>query len=72
VTKAGRRYWRTIILGILALGGLVWVAVDQFDVPREELQELMLGTVIAVILVIGAAAVFALAWVVVRRLIRRD
>ena len=51
---------------------MVWVAMDQFDVPRRELQELMLGTVLAVVLVIAAAAIFALLWVGIRRLIRRD
>lgn len=72
MSRAGRRYWRTIILGILAMGALVWVAVDQFDVPIEEMRELALGTAVAVFLVIGLAAVFAALWVVLRRLLHRD
>lgn len=72
MARAGKRYWRTIILGILALGVMVWSAVEQFDVPLEEIRQLLLGTVIAVVLVIFAAAVFALVWVGLRRLLRRD
>jgi hypothetical protein len=72
MSRAGRRYWRTLILGILALGTLVWVAVDQFDVPREEIRQLALGTVLAVLLVIGLAAIVAALWVALRRLFHRD
>jgi hypothetical protein len=71
VSKSARRYWRTIILGTLALGVLVWAAVEQFDVPLEEVRALLLGTVLAVLLVIAAAGIFVLAWMGVRRLLRR-
>ncbi len=72
MARAGKRYWRTIILGVLALGVMVWSAVEQFDVPLEEIRQLLLGTVIAVVLVILAAAVFVLVWAGLRRLLRRD
>ena len=72
MTRAGRRYWRTIILGVLALGALVWMAVDQFEVPLGEIGELALGTVLAVMLVIGAAGLFVALWIAVRRLLHRD
>jgi drug/metabolite transporter (DMT)-like permease len=72
VARAGRRYWRTIILGILALGVMVWSAVEQFDVPLDEIRQLLLGTVIAVVLVILAAALFVLGWIGLRRLLHRD
>jgi hypothetical protein len=72
VSRAGRRYWRTTILGVLALATLIWAAVDQFGVSRQELQELMLGTVLATLLVIVAAAVAVLAWVGLRKLFRRE
>ena len=71
MSRPGKRYWRTLILGIMALAALVWAAVDQFDVSVEEVRELLLGTVLAVLLVICAAAVFALLWVGLRRLLRR-
>jgi hypothetical protein len=72
VSKAGKRYWRTIILGLVALAVLVWTAVDQFDIPMEDVRELLLGTVLAVVLVIGLAALVVLIWMGLRRLMRRD
>ncbi len=69
--RGGRRYTRTIILGVLALGSLVWMAVDQFGVPAREMGELALGTVLAVLVVIGGAALFAALWISLRRLLRR-
>ncbi len=72
MSRAGRRYWRTVILGILALGTLIWVAVDQFDVPIEEVRQLALGTVLVVLLVIVLAALCAALWVTLRRLLHRD
>ncbi len=70
--RSGRRYWRTILLGILALATLVWAAVEQFGVSRQEIQELALGTVLAALLVIAAAAVAAGAWIGLRWLLGRD
>ncbi len=72
MSRAQRRYLRTIILGILAMAALVWAAVEQFGIPLEEIGELFLATVIAVGVVIGAAAVVALLWLGLRRLLRRD
>lgn len=72
MSKSARRYWRTIILGTLALGVLVWAAVEQFDVPIEEVRTLLLGTVLAVLLVIAAAGIFVLLWMGARRVLRRD
>lgn len=72
MSKSARRYWRTIILGTLALGVLVWGAVEQFDVPIEEVRTLLLGTVLAVLLVIAAAGIFVLLWMGARRVLRRD
>ena len=72
MSRSARRYWRTIILGTLALGALVWAAVEQFDVPLEEVRSLLLGTVIAVLLVITAAGIFVALWMGARRILRRD
>ena len=71
MNRAGRRYYRTILLGILALGTLVWVAVDQFGVPPAELADLFYATLLVVSLVIGAAALVAVLWVGLRHLRRR-
>jgi len=54
------------------MAALVWAAVDQFDIPMEDVRELLLGTVLAVALVIGLAAVVVLIWMGLRRLTRRD
>jgi len=40
VSKANRRYVRTIVIGTAALAALVWMAVDQFGIPQEEMLEL--------------------------------
>ena len=72
MSRSARRYWRTIILGTLALGVLVWAAVAQFDVPVAEVRSLLLGTVIAVLLVIVAAGIFVALWIGLRRLLRRE
>jgi hypothetical protein len=71
LSRANRRYIRTLVLGIIALGTLVWVAVDQFGVPPAELADLFLATLLVVSLVIGAAGVVALLWVGLRRLRQR-
>ena len=71
MSRASRRYYRTILLGVLALGTLVWVAVDQFGVPPRELADLFLATLLVVSLVIGAAALVVLLWVGLRRLRQR-
>ena len=71
MAKTRRRYYRTVILGVLALAALVWMAVDQFQVPRQEIEQLMVGSVLAVILVILSAALTVLLWAAVRRLWRK-
>ena len=69
MSKRNRRFYRTLLLGVAALASLVWMAMDQFGISRGEMAELFLGTVLAVGLVIGAAAVVVLLWVAVRRLL---
>ena len=55
MTKANKKYLRTLILGVLAMGGLVWTAMDQFDIPREVMLDLFLATAMWAALVILAA-----------------
>lgn len=69
--RAGRRYYRTTLLGIVAMGALVWVAVDQFEISPQEFTELVLATVLLALVVIVAAAGVALLWVALRTLLRR-
>jgi len=72
VNKAGRRYYRTIILGVMAMAALVWAAMDQFGISWQEMAGLFLGTVLVVLLAILCAGVIALLWVALRKWMRRD
>ena len=66
--KSSRKYYRTIFLGVAAMATLIWAAVDQFDIPWEEMLDLMLISVLMIGTVIVVAAVFVGAVIVVRRL----
>ena len=72
MSRAARRYVRTILIGTFALAALVWMAVDQFGVSQEEMLELMLVTGLVVVLVIALAGTAALVWVGIRKLLRGD
>lgn len=70
VSRSSRRYARTILIGTFALAALVWMAVDQFGVSRQEMLELMLVTGLVVLLVIAFAGTATLIWVGLRKLLR--
>ena len=72
MSKARRRYYRTIILGVLAMATLLWAAIDQFGLSYEEMAELFLATLLAVGAVIVLAALVALLWIGLRRLLGDD
>lgn len=57
MSKANRRFIRTVILGVLAMSSLVWVAIDQFELSLEEMLSLFYATAIGVGVIIGFAAV---------------
>ena len=57
MSKANRRFIRTVILGVLAMSSLIWVATDQFELSVEEMLNLFYVTAIAVGAVIGFAAI---------------
>lgn len=71
MSRAGLRFYRTILLGCAAMAALVWMAVDQFDITRQEIGELFLGSLLVLVMVIAAAAGAALLWVLLRKLLRR-
>ena len=50
------------------MAALVWAAVDQFGITREEIGQLFLGVVLGVALVIAAAALAVFLWIGLRRL----
>jgi hypothetical protein len=71
VSRGARRYLRTIILGVAALAVLLWAAVEQFGVPWQELQQLLLATLLVVGGIIGAAALVTGCWLALRWLLGR-
>ncbi len=72
MSKARRRYYRTIILGVLAMATLLWAAIDQFGLSYEEMAELFIATLLVVGAVIVLAALVALLWIGLRRLLGGD
>jgi hypothetical protein len=72
VTKASRRFYRTTLLGLAAMGVLIWAAMDQFGISRGEMTQLFVGTLVAAGVTIVLAGLMALLWVGLRKLLRRD
>lgn len=71
MSKANRRYYRSIMLGVVALAALVWVAAEQFGIPHRELFELFLTSLLVLLLVISAAGSAVVLWLGLRNLWRR-
>ena len=71
MNRANKRYYRTILLGVLAMAALVWVAVRQFGISRAEMSELLLGTVLAIGIVIVLAGLAVALWMGLRKLFGR-
>ena len=71
VSKQGRRFFRTVVLGTFALAALVWMAMDQFGIAGDEMLDLLLVTVLVVGLVIFVAACVAGLWIGLRKLLGR-
>ena len=69
--KANRKYLRTIILGVVAMGGLVWTAMEQFDIPSEVMLDLFLATALGAGLVILAAGLAAVLLIGLRKWLSR-
>ncbi|MFT4824279.1 MAG: hypothetical protein ACJAUG_003059 [Halioglobus sp.] len=61
-----------MIIGVAALGSLVWVASDQFDIPLETIAWMFAYTAAAVFSIIVFAAVVSGIWVFLRKLTHRD
>lgn len=60
-----------MLLGIAMLGVLLWGAVSQFDIPRDQVLESLLATLMAFGVVIVLAALAVAVYVGLRRLISR-
>jgi len=72
VSRATRKYYRTVLLGVAAMAALVWAAVDQFGITWEEVLDLFLVTLMVIGIVIVAAALFVGAWIGLRKLFGSD
>ena len=72
MSRASRRYYRTILLAVLAMASLIWVAIEQFGISEREMTELFMGTVVIAVLAIFCAAIIAMLWIGLRKLLRRD
>ncbi|KAA1188116.1 hypothetical protein F0M18_18930 [Pseudohalioglobus sediminis] len=71
MSRASRKYYRTVLLGVAAMAALLWAAVDQFGISTEEIGRLLLATLAVVGLVIAAAAVCVGLWIGLRHLLRK-
>jgi hypothetical protein len=71
VSKASRRFHRTIVIGLVAMGVLIWAAIDQFGISRQEMAELFLGVLWIAVGTIIFAAVFTGLWVGLRKWMQR-
>ncbi len=57
MSKANRRFIRTVILGVLAMSSLIWVATDQFELSVEEMLNLFYAVAIGAGVIIVFAAI---------------
>lgn len=72
MSKSSRRFYRTIVIGLAAMGVLIWAAVDQFGISRQEMTGLFLGTLWIVAGTISFAALFSGLWIGVRKWLQRS
>jgi hypothetical protein len=72
VNRSSRRFYRSLALSLAALGVLVWVVFDQFDVPQRDIMALVLGSLTLAAVTIVSAAVVAGLWIAVRKWKGRD
>ncbi len=71
MSRRDKRFVRKLLMVIAAMAALVWVAMDQFGIAPSVIGELLLGVLLAVAVVIGAAAIAMLLWLSLRRIISR-
>jgi hypothetical protein len=68
LSKANRRFIRTVILSVLAMSSLIWVSIDQFELSLEEMLTLLYATAIGAGVIIGFAAIVVTLLNVLRKL----
>ncbi|MCB1703299.1 MAG: hypothetical protein KDI17_00445 [Halioglobus sp.] len=72
MSKANRRFYRTLALGVLALGVLVWSAIEQFGIAWQVMLDLLIGTLLVAAAVMALAALCVITWIALRKLLRRN
>ncbi|MCB1687225.1 MAG: hypothetical protein KDI33_01995 [Halioglobus sp.] len=72
MTKASRRFYRTLLLSLASLVVLVWAAIEQFGISRREMADLLVGTLVVAGGTIVLAAVCVGVWVGLRKLLGGD
>jgi hypothetical protein len=72
VSKSNRRFYRTIMLGLAALGVLIWAATEQFGISTQEISALLVGTLWVAAGTIGLAALCVLVWIALRKLVTKN
>ena len=70
MSRARRRYYRTILLGVVAMGLLVWSAMDQFNLSPEEMRESFLTAVLLIAAIVTLGATAAGLWIGLRALLK--
>jgi hypothetical protein len=60
-----------MLLGLAAMGLLIWAAVDQFGISTEDVTSLFLGAVLVTAVIVLCAGLFTVLWIVLRRLMHR-
>ena len=69
MSKATARYRRSILISIIALGSLIWVATDQFGIPKENIGWMLVYTLVAMSCIILTAAIAVTLWIGVKKLL---
>ncbi len=69
MNKANRRFYRTLLLGLAALGVLVWTAIEQFGISKQEMANLLIGTLIVAGGTIVLAGLCVVLWIGLRKLL---
>jgi hypothetical protein len=71
MSKSTARYRRSILISIVALGSLIWVATDQFGIPRENIGWMLIYTLGAMGCIILTAGIAVALWIGVKKLLGR-
>lgn len=68
MSKASRRFNRTLVLSVLSLAVLIWAAIRSFDISPEDMLNFLVGVMWVVAGVILLAGFCAALWITLRKL----